>query len=376
MVRGHQRDGLASEQPLAAADAAVEQHLREAEIVRRRRDAAAAARLPLRHLAGRVEDDQRFAGQRILRQRAGIAFARLVGQLETGVGHAERLPQALRQEVAEALAGHRLDDETEDVGRDAVFPRRAGLEQQRRLAEQRQEVVLAVRGAGAVHGIGAVGGAGAAVLVAETGGMPQQILHGHLALGRHRFEHVARDRLGDLHVGELGQELRYGIAEQQAPFLGEHHDADRHHRLGHRRDREHRIRPHRRAGGLVAEAIALEHRDFAMPRDADHRAGDHAGRDLAVDGLANATEPARIETEFGGGRPLQDCAGSRGGRHGFISPLRAHRRQHAGGALHPAPEALSNVSLLHDCLQRQSMHSGAIITAAHSPLRSIDSVMS
>ena len=41
-----------------------------------------------------------------------------------------------------------------------------------------------------------------------------------------------------------------------------------------------------------------------MPRDADHRARDHAGRDFAVDGLPNATEPARIETEFGGGRAL------------------------------------------------------------------------
>ena len=319
MIGRHERDGLAAENALAIADAAIEQHLRKAQIVRRGRNAATATRLPLRELARRVMHDERIARQRILRQGAGIALTRVVRKLETRIGHAERLPEALREEFAEALARNSFDDEAEDIGRETVLPGRARLVKQRRLAELDEEFLLVEHRARAVHGIGAIGSARAAVLIREAGRVSQQILHGHLTLGRHRLERIARRRLRDLHAGKLRQEFRHGIAEEKAPLLGQDHDTDGNHRLGHGGNGEDGIGPHGRAGCLVAKAIAFEQRNLAAPRDADNRAGDHARRYLAIDRLANAAKPPDIESELRGRCPLEDGTGVRCERHGFLS---------------------------------------------------------
>ena len=67
---------------------------------------------------------------------------------ERRVDHAERLEQALVEEVGERLTGNHLDDARRDVDADAVVPARAGVESQRssrevvnRLGERRRRQV-------------------------------------------------------------------------------------------------------------------------------------------------------------------------------------------------------------------------------------------
>ena len=67
--------------------------------------------------------------------------------------------------------------------------------------------------------IGLVHGARAAIVVGEAGGVAEQILDRHLAPGRDSLGRVGR--FGDLHPGHLRQELRDGIAEQEAAFPGD-----------------------------------------------------------------------------------------------------------------------------------------------------------
>ena len=69
-----------------------------------------------------MDDGVGAAGDRVLRQRQRIAGALGRGQCEAGIAHAERAPHALLQHAAERLARHRLDDEAQHVGGEAVFP--------------------------------------------------------------------------------------------------------------------------------------------------------------------------------------------------------------------------------------------------------------
>ena len=67
-----------------------------------------------------------------LAKASGIARPSWPRAREAGVGHAERLPDALFQECAERLAGDLLDDQAQHVDREAVVPDRARLIEQRR----------------------------------------------------------------------------------------------------------------------------------------------------------------------------------------------------------------------------------------------------
>ena len=326
MIGGHQLDRLASENADRPEAAARPQHLREADVVGTGGDRTAAARLPLRRLARRVMHHVRLAGDGVDGERVRVARPRRLGQVEARVGHAERLPDALLQERPEAFARHLLDDEAEDVGREAVLPRRARLEDQGGLGKLGQELVTAI-----LHGrrhrrarIELPRSPGAAVLVGEAGGMAQQVLHRHLARLRLGLD---RRRVGiarHLHAGESGQELRHGLAEQQAPLLVEHHDRCRGHRLRHRGDGEDGIGPHRLCLGCLAHADGLEVGEAATPGDADDGAGDQAGDDVALERLADAGEAGRIEADRHRLGTLERLCGA--GGHGASSGMRGGAR--------------------------------------------------
>src|SRR5262249_22253337 len=134
MIGRHVLDGLAAEDARALERAAIQEHLREARVVAGRRDAATAAALELRRLRG-IEQLDLLAGVRIGRQGLGQTRLTIGGDDEARIGHLERAKDALRENLAERLAGDDLDDTSEDVGRDTVLPRRARLVQGRQLGE-------------------------------------------------------------------------------------------------------------------------------------------------------------------------------------------------------------------------------------------------
>jgi hypothetical protein len=89
-----------------------------------------------------VDDRIGAAGEWIFGKRQRIARALGSGQSEARIGHAERNPQALLQHGAERLACHGLDNEAQHVGREAVFPVGARIEQQRRLGQRGNGFIL------------------------------------------------------------------------------------------------------------------------------------------------------------------------------------------------------------------------------------------
>ncbi len=255
-----------------------------------------------------------IAGDGVLGERQRIAGALGCRQGEARVGHAERRPQPLLQEAPERLARHGLDDEAQHVGGEAVLPVAAGIEQQRRLGERGDRLLLGQplrrphRGAGVER----VRRRRAAILVGETGGVPQQVLDRGDLLWRAR----APARLGHLQLGQRRQVLRDRIAEQDPPLLHQHHDGRRGHGLGHGCDREHRIGLERLLGCRIAIADRLQVRELAAARDGDDAARHAGGLDLAAHGLAEATQSHRRQSNG-----LGLGAGDIGSGHGSTSHL-------------------------------------------------------
>src|SRR5690606_6928032 len=121
-----QLDALAAEHPGRAELPAVQQHLRELEVVLRRAEEPAAARE-----IGAVHERQ---VRRPLETAVGAPIerreTRVLGRKEERIGHSERLEDAFLRERIERAAGRDLDDADEHVESElaAVRPARAGLE--------------------------------------------------------------------------------------------------------------------------------------------------------------------------------------------------------------------------------------------------------
>src|SRR5712671_1800821 len=130
MVRGHQLQRLRAQQPDAAKFAAVEQRAAEGEIVSRSRAQSATAR------DERWRRKERTLGRIVLQRQVALAFGgerveaalgvgriarrkamRLVGRHEEiGVVHAERIEDALLQELLERHAADPAYEIADDVG--------------------------------------------------------------------------------------------------------------------------------------------------------------------------------------------------------------------------------------------------------------------
>ena len=231
------------------------------------------------------------------------------GGMECGLGHLQRRQDAFGQERAERFAGDDLDDAAEHVGRAAVIPFRARLAHQRHAGDHGR--VLGIGDLAAAQPrllIELLHGAVAGVVVGQAGGVPQQVLDGHLPLDRHEVE-LAVVLDADLLVGELRNELGDGVVEDEVAVLDQHHDADRDDRLGHREDAEDAVMRHRRAGGRILPADRVEPADLAAPRHHDGGPGEGALVDLALEGIrhplqAGAREPDRFRLGVGKRRGL------------------------------------------------------------------------
>src|SRR6266403_2353064 len=127
--------------------------------------------------------------------------------------------------------------------------------------------------------------------------MTQKILNGDGALERHPLD-LSVPLHRDLEAGEIGQIFLDRIAEQEAPFLPQHHGGHRSDGLGHGIDEENRSRGHRRSAGGISQAKTVEKPHPAAPRDQCDGAGETPAFDLAAHHRAQAGEPIRRETDF------------------------------------------------------------------------------
>ena len=134
MARRHELDGLAAQDAPAVERAAVQHHLQEARVVGGRREQPRAAGEVLARAVDVVALADRRAGRRrtlelgrVLRIHGGQTVLLARREVELRVAHAERLEDALAQDLVERLTGHDFDERAQDVGVVAVDPRRAGL---------------------------------------------------------------------------------------------------------------------------------------------------------------------------------------------------------------------------------------------------------
>ena len=145
MVERHQLQSPRTEDACAIELATVRQHFAEAHVIRRGRYETAGAGqigawLRVRAAVGRL-------GEHV----AAVAFgSRLVvggepvdlglGDLESGVRHAQWTGDALLKEMVKSLAAQELAEVTDDICRDAVVPLRARVARQGQPPQLRDEV--------------------------------------------------------------------------------------------------------------------------------------------------------------------------------------------------------------------------------------------
>ena len=253
-------------------------------------------------------------------EAGGVGFRRV----ERGLGHLQRRQDALGQERAERLAGDDLDDAAEHVGRAAVVPAFAGLADQRHAGDDRG--VFGVADLAAAQPrllVELLDQAVAGVVVGQTRGVPQQILHRHLPLHRHQLElAVALD--ADLLVGKFRNELGDGVIEDEVAVLDQHHDADRDDRLGHREDAEQAVMRHRRRRRRALPADRVEPADLAAARHHDGSSGQGSLVDLALERVSTSVAAAcrkpdrfRLGVREGGGQGCGCRPGGGLGVHGL-----------------------------------------------------------
>src|SRR4051812_38094724 len=127
MVGAHVRDGLRAEVPPSVQRTSIQDHLREPAIVVDGGDHPAATRFPLpcdarvTHYGVVADGPIVWEG---LRNQRHLGW---IGHVESRVFHSKWVEQALLLKLVERFSCHDLDYPTEDIGRLAIVPRRAGL---------------------------------------------------------------------------------------------------------------------------------------------------------------------------------------------------------------------------------------------------------
>ena len=318
MVGGHQRNGLGLEVAPAFKGTAVEQHLRKPRVVADGTDHSAAAgfSLALRHeianLRGRA-DGAVF--------RHGLCDAGtlcLIGNLERGFAHAERIEQPLSFELEQRLARDDFDHAAEHVGGMAVIPARPRLLHQRKFCSSIDELGVSQIGVEEIglrvelsHSVGAI------ETIREARRVAQQILDGDRPLERFERElRLAGLVDADFHVGKRRNVFCDGIVKPELAVLDQHHGDDRRDRLRHRVEAEDRIRRHRQFCRDVAHAKAFEIDRLAVSLDQENRAGNLSARDVVPDVIADARKSFGRKAARDVGRRFRFRGIAPGRRHG------------------------------------------------------------
>ncbi len=207
-----------------------------------------------------------------------------------------------------AHATRNLHHASEHVGRHAILPGCAGLVGEGNLGELFRHLGIGLPLIDNIRGfVGLLEMWAGEMRVGQAGRVPEQVLHGHLAsrrLQRQRFCGGVVGVGGDLEIGEGRNIARNGIRDQELAFLGEHHRRNRDDRFCHRGNAEDRVRRHHRAVLAIAVTERLKTRDLSAPRDQHHRAGHEAFVDVGLQGIADALQALRRQSDiFGFVRP-------------------------------------------------------------------------
>ena len=224
-----------------------------------------------------------------------------LGHVERRVDHAERVEDALLQELAERLSGELLDQVALHVDADAVVPARARLGQERQvgqLVDHRLQGFVRVEDALlAVEPVDVVRGAEA---VAQTARVRHQLGHRHRALGVHQARLAVGPVAGvHLQVREPGDVARHRVVEAPLALFVEHHQGDAGDRLRHRVDAEDGIALHRRAALDVPDAGHVDVDQLAAARHQGHHAREPAVVDHALHAGGEPFEPLRGDPYVG-----------------------------------------------------------------------------
>ena len=128
MVRGHQIHRLSAQDPDAVQRSAVQQHLREAGIIRNGGEQPAASAFKL-GLPGRVLPVGRLHPfvDLVKPGDSALLFRR---NKEAGILHAQRIKNMLLQIFAERFPAQHLDHRAEDIDRESIHPPFTGLKGQ------------------------------------------------------------------------------------------------------------------------------------------------------------------------------------------------------------------------------------------------------
>ena len=253
---GHLFHGFRFQVAFPAGLAAVEDHLRELRIIRRGGEQAAVRhREAISIGCGFSMEEGQFRFLQTTCRGAVVggddAWKQRLVRIEAGVLHAERIEQALLQEIRKCLAGNHLDDARRGVDAClAILPLVSRGKQQRLGDDGRDE--FRQRGDGFQL---------FRLEVAQPAGVGEALLDG--------------DRR--LVAGETGQVFGNRIVHGEFSLLLHHHHGGGGDRLGHRGDPEDRVVRHRSLGFEVGKSGGGEMQDIPAVRDKSHDTGDFAG---------------------------------------------------------------------------------------------------
>ena len=291
-VPRHQRDRLRPQDPGLAEDPAVQQHLREAEIVVRRREQPSTppeepgVRLEHLHEAVAAVDHQRALRGRRVHGRQAVAH--VPTDPEPRVAHAERTEDLLIQETVERLTRRDLDHAPRHVETGAVAPLRAGREEQRNagdaVGELRQRPACVVQPRPREDGVHGT----RREAVGQARRVVQKLPHGHRRLGGPQDRVVRRATGEDPHVGERRDVPRHRIVKVDTARVDEAEESRRDHRLRHGEDPEDGIAPQRLVGRHVRPPEGPFVPDAALPDDDGVNAAHASG---VNERLQRAVEP-------------------------------------------------------------------------------------
>ncbi|MNS96538.1 hypothetical protein D3C72_1308400 [compost metagenome] len=220
------------------------------------------------------------------------------------VGHAQRLEEALGQEVGQRHARHALEQHGQHVVGHVVHPALARVRQQGQLAQARHPGI-GRQGVRLEAGIDAGRRdrfldrpvAGAVHDGPEAHPEGQQVAQGDGAMRGDGIVEGALGRSQHAPVLELGQPLIHMVVEADARLFHQHQRGGREHRLGHRGDAHDRVPPHRRARLEVLDAEVGDV-DLVPAADQQDESGDVAPLDVVAHALiqprqARCRQPTR-----------------------------------------------------------------------------------
>ena len=189
----------------------------------------------------------------------------------------------------------------QDVRGDAVIPLRAGLTQQRHLAEFGDQVLERQPGFAEIDIVGAIKGVDRSFFqkpVGQARGVGHQVADRHIAFRGFGLVtvFVAADK--DLQAAQRRDVIGHRIVELEAALFVEHHCRHRGDRLGHRIEAKDGVGFHRLGRLDVAQAAMLQVNQLVAAQHGAQSTRQFAGLDQPGHPVGNVLQAAGRQTDF------------------------------------------------------------------------------